>query len=79
MLMKLGEVSDSFIIYSQFRDRIFMGSRRMGSKDAYRSYLDGEEERNTKWRFGAPPNYDLVNKLFEQGRTKVQSFSLLFL
>uniref|UniRef100_A0A7C9ATC7 Pathogen-related protein n=1 Tax=Opuntia streptacantha TaxID=393608 RepID=A0A7C9ATC7_OPUST len=43
----------------------------MGSKDAYRSYLDGEEERNTKWRFGAPPNYDLVNKLFEQGRTKI--------
>ncbi|KAJ8450387.1 hypothetical protein Cgig2_004844 [Carnegiea gigantea] len=43
----------------------------MGSKDKYRSYLDGEEERNTKWRFGAPPNYDLVNKLFEQGRTKI--------
>ncbi|PSS31731.1 Pathogen-related protein [Actinidia chinensis var. chinensis] len=38
--------------------------------DKYRSYLDGEEEKNTKWRFGAPPNYDVVNKLFEEGRTK---------
>ena len=39
--------------------------------DKYRSYLDGEEEKNTKWRFGAAPNYDVVNKLFEEGRTKV--------
>ncbi|KAL6998661.1 hypothetical protein U1Q18_048445 [Sarracenia purpurea var. burkii] len=39
--------------------------------DKYRSYLNGEGERNTQWRFGAPPNYDVVNKLFEEGRTKV--------
>jgi hypothetical protein len=39
--------------------------------DKYRSYLHGEGEKNTKWRFGAPPNYDVVNKLFEEGRTKV--------
>lgn len=39
--------------------------------DKYRSYLHGEEEKNTKWRFGAPPNYDVVNKLFEEGRTKM--------
>ncbi|OVA03488.1 hypothetical protein BVC80_1473g10 [Macleaya cordata] len=39
--------------------------------DKYRSYLHGEGEMNTRWRYGAPPNYDLVNKLFEEGRTKV--------
>ncbi|EXC26591.1 hypothetical protein L484_003537 [Morus notabilis] len=39
-------------------------------EDKYRSYLHGEGEKNTKWRFGAPPNYDVVNKLFEEGRTK---------
>ncbi|KAJ9146164.1 hypothetical protein P3X46_028468 [Hevea brasiliensis] len=39
--------------------------------DKYRSFLHGEEEKNTKWRFGGPPNYDTVNKLFEDGRTKV--------
>ncbi|XP_065880673.1 pathogen-related protein-like [Euphorbia lathyris] len=41
------------------------------SGDKYRSFLHGEGEKNTKWRFGGPPNYDIVNKLFEQGRTKV--------
>ena len=39
--------------------------------DNYRSFIYGEEEKNTKWRYGAPPNYDVVNKLFEEGRTKV--------
>nr|AFK44805.1 unknown [Lotus japonicus] len=39
-------------------------------KDKYRTYLHGDEEKNTKWRFGAPPNYEAVNKLFEEGRTK---------
>ncbi|OMO77329.1 hypothetical protein COLO4_25227 [Corchorus olitorius] len=39
--------------------------------DTYRSYCHGEGEKNTKWRFGAAPNYDTVNKLFEQERTKV--------
>ncbi|KAK2985454.1 hypothetical protein RJ640_006750 [Escallonia rubra] len=39
--------------------------------DKYRSYLHGEGERNTVWRFGSPPNYDLVNKLFEEGRSKI--------
>ena len=39
--------------------------------DEYRSYLHGEGEKNTKWKYGAPPNYDVVNKLFEEGRTKV--------
>lgn len=39
--------------------------------DKYRFFIYGEEEKNTKWRYGAPPNYDVVNKLFEEGRTKV--------
>ncbi|CAL9019983.1 unnamed protein product [Prunus brigantina] len=47
----------------------------MGSSDVegdkYRSYLSGEGEKNTTWRFGAPPSYDVVNKLFEEGRTKI--------
>ncbi|KAK2985453.1 hypothetical protein RJ640_006749 [Escallonia rubra] len=39
---------------------------RISVNDKYRSFLDAEE-----WRFGAPPNYDVVNKLFEEGRTKI--------
>ncbi|KAI9113261.1 hypothetical protein K1719_015786 [Acacia pycnantha] len=39
--------------------------------DSYRTFLHGDAEKTTKWRFGAPPNYDVVNKLFEEGRTKV--------
>ncbi|KAG8499431.1 hypothetical protein CXB51_005898 [Gossypium anomalum] len=39
--------------------------------DKYRSYLHGEDELNTNWRYGGPPNYDIVNKLFEDERTKV--------
>ena len=42
----------------------------VGEGDKYRYHLDGEEE-NTEWRYGAPPNYEVVNKLFEEGRTKV--------
>ncbi|KAM1151227.1 hypothetical protein ACFX19_034570 [Malus domestica] len=38
--------------------------------DKYRSYLTGEGEKNTQWKFG-PPTYDVVNKLFEEGRTKI--------
>lgn len=33
--------------------------------------MRGDEEKNTKWRYGVPPNYDVVNKLFEEERTKV--------
>ncbi|XP_034675098.1 pathogen-related protein-like [Vitis riparia] len=43
----------------------------VGEGDKYRSHLDGEEEKNTEWRYGAPPNYEVVNKLFEEGRTKI--------
>ncbi|MBA0612700.1 hypothetical protein Godav_013276 [Gossypium davidsonii] len=39
--------------------------------DKYRSYLHGEGELNTNWRYGGPPNYDIINKLFEDERTKV--------
>jgi len=41
------------------------------AKDRYRSFLDDEPE-NIQWRHGGPPTYDAVNKLFEEGRTKVQ-------
>ncbi|KAI4963649.1 hypothetical protein ZWY2020_011255 [Hordeum vulgare] len=41
-----------------------------GGGDKYRSFLHGDGEKNTVWRHGAPPNYDLVNKLFEEERTK---------
>ncbi|KAJ0086009.1 hypothetical protein Patl1_08040 [Pistacia atlantica] len=48
-----------------------MASSSSVEGEKYRSYLYGEAEKNTKWRFGAPPNYDVVNKLFEEGRTKI--------
>ncbi|XP_072999223.1 pathogen-related protein-like [Typha latifolia] len=38
--------------------------------DKYRSFIYGESEKNTVWRYGAPPNFDIVNKLFEEGRTQ---------
>ncbi|XP_043718892.1 pathogen-related protein-like [Telopea speciosissima] len=38
--------------------------------DKYRSHILGEGEKNTKWKFGAPPSYDVVNKLFEEERSK---------
>ncbi|KAM0939911.1 putative NTF2-like domain superfamily protein [Dioscorea sansibarensis] len=38
--------------------------------DKYRSHIYGEGEKNTEWRYGAPPNYDIVNKLYEEGKTK---------
>ncbi|CAL1352199.1 unnamed protein product [Linum trigynum] len=42
-----------------------------GGGDKYRSFLVDEEGHETQWRHGGPPQYDLVNKLFEQERTKV--------
>ncbi|KAK8706283.1 hypothetical protein V6N13_049855 [Hibiscus sabdariffa] len=39
------------------------------AKDKYRSFLDDEGD-NVQWRHGGPPTYDVVNQLFEQGRTK---------
>lgn len=48
-----------------------MASSSVVEGDKYRSFIYGEGEKNTKWRFGAPPNYDVVNKLFEEGRTKI--------
>ncbi|GFP97822.1 pathogen-related protein [Phtheirospermum japonicum] len=41
------------------------------TEDKYRSYLNEDDVKNIKWGFGSPPNYDAVNKLFEQGRTKI--------
>lgn len=39
--------------------------------DKYRCFMSGEGEKNTKWKLGVPPNYDAINELFEEGRTKV--------
>ncbi|KAM7495389.1 hypothetical protein LguiB_029998 [Lonicera macranthoides] len=44
--------------------------------EKYRSFLvldrdDEDADTTTRWRHGAPPTYDAVNHLFEQGRTKV--------
>ncbi|KAK4429559.1 Pathogen-related protein [Sesamum alatum] len=39
--------------------------------DKYRSCLTEEDIKNTKWIDDEVPNYDDVNKLFEEGRTKV--------
>ncbi|KAK4788243.1 hypothetical protein SAY86_019562 [Trapa natans] len=47
------------------------GSSDDQKRDKYRSFLDDEGEKNTRWSFGAPPNYDVVDKLFEEGQTKV--------
>uniref|UniRef100_A0A0E0MTW7 Uncharacterized protein n=1 Tax=Oryza rufipogon TaxID=4529 RepID=A0A0E0MTW7_ORYRU len=41
-----------------------------GGRDKYRSFMYGEGEKDTVWRLGSPPNYDVVNKLFEEERTK---------
>nr|GLL47980.1 pathogen-related protein-like [Ipomoea trifida] len=38
--------------------------------DKYRDYLSEDEVKNTKWRSG-PPSYDVVDKLFEEGKTHV--------
>lgn len=38
--------------------------------DKYRSFIYGDGEKNTQWRDGAPPNYDVVDRLFEEGRTQ---------
>ncbi|XP_024967269.1 pathogen-related protein [Cynara cardunculus var. scolymus] len=43
-------------------------TKKAGEK--YRSFLH-EESENTVWRHGGPPNFDVVNQLFEEGRTKV--------
>ncbi|KAI3852662.1 hypothetical protein MKX03_023854 [Papaver bracteatum] len=39
--------------------------------DKYRSNMYGDEHKDVHWRHGAPPIYDLVNELFQQGQTNV--------
>ncbi|KAM0013901.1 putative NTF2-like domain superfamily protein [Helianthus debilis subsp. tardiflorus] len=39
--------------------------------DKYICFMSGESEKNTTWKLGVPPNFDVVNKLFEEGRTKI--------
>ncbi|EFJ11894.1 hypothetical protein SELMODRAFT_125190 [Selaginella moellendorffii] len=38
--------------------------------DEYRSFLHGDTEKDTVWRLGEAPEYDLVNRTFRSGRTK---------
>jgi hypothetical protein len=52
------------------RKQLAMASAETGG-DKYRSFIHGEGEKNTVWRLGAPPNFDVVNKLFEEERTNV--------
>jgi hypothetical protein len=54
------------------REEAVMAGAEVG-EDKYRSFIHGEGERDTVWRYGAPPNYDVVNKLFEEERTQVHS------
>lgn len=39
--------------------------------DRYRDHLCGAGEERTAWRHGSAPQYDVVNALFEKGRTQV--------
>ena len=41
-----------------------------GAGDKYRSFLH-EDANKVEWRHGGPPIYDSINKIFEEGRTKV--------
>eukprot|EP00249_Psilotum_nudum_P018541 c26857_g1_i1 orf=178-984(-) len=52
---------------------VTMQQRRISihKDDPYRSHMYGEAEKDTQWRHGAPPQYDMVNKLFELQRRKV--------
>lgn len=62
-------VVTEFISYNKI-DTFNMASD--GTKgEKYRSFLDTENVKVVQWRFGAPPKYDVVNKLFEDGQTKV--------
>lgn len=51
-------------------NKIVVSSKVPGHK--YRSHLH-DEASTTQWRYGGPPIYDVVNKLFEEGRTKVHT------
>lgn len=46
--------------------------------DKYRPILQEEPEK-VQWRHGGPPRYDDVNRLFEEGRTKVLELCTLLL
>lgn len=39
--------------------------------DPYRDHIYGAGEKGTTWRHGRGPEYQLVNALFESGRTQV--------
>ncbi|XP_057795542.1 pathogen-related protein-like isoform X2 [Salvia miltiorrhiza] len=37
----------------------------------YRSFMNEDDVKNINWRYGSAPNYDVVDKLFQEGRTKI--------
>ncbi|KAG6435877.1 hypothetical protein SASPL_100758 [Salvia splendens] len=47
-----------------------MATSEAAGGNKYRSYLTPEELKTTQWNAG-PPDYTVVDKLFEEGRTKV--------
>ena len=50
----------------------------LGAGDPYRDHLTGAAEKDTTWRHGSAPRYDVVNAMFEKGRTQVSSaYSLI--
>ncbi|XP_076899260.1 pathogen-related protein-like [Bidens hawaiensis] len=59
------------MLYHQELTTIKMDQYQGSDVDKYRCFLSGEGEKNTTWKYGAPPNFDAVNKLFEEGRTKI--------
>lgn len=55
-----------------------LSSMRLAA-DKYRSILNDEKTGNTRWRYGGPPIFDTVNKLFEAERTHVITNQLFIL
>ncbi|CAA7062024.1 unnamed protein product [Microthlaspi erraticum] len=49
-----------------------ISSLRLGA-DKYRSLLNDGKSGNIRWRYGGPPIFDTVNKLFEEERTHGQT------
>lgn len=53
-----------------------MASSNISGEQKYRSHLNENDVKNITWRYGSPPNYDAVDKLFEEGRTKVYTLKI---
>ncbi|VVA95783.1 unnamed protein product [Arabis nemorensis] len=51
-------------------DALYLSSLKLAA-DKYRSILNDERTGDIRWRYGGPPIFDTVNKLFEEERTHV--------